>query len=962
MIRDIIGLILSIFVAGAMIWACSFEIQHLIIGELVTYSGGKYKFLTIINIHIQAIYFCLCIINFFFGSNTLVKEKRSLLQKLRDCLYAGIAFPMGLFVSITFWGLYNLDRKLIYPEELDQFISPILNHVLHTLPAIAVCLENLVHNHHYPSRVLGLSCNVIVCVAYAAWIHYLNYIHWVEFKRSLWVYPILDELSFIYRELFLLGLILFNVGLYFIGEMYTLFLTNLQTEKNMPVQKIAYAHRFGIISTSYKEKIEKDIRQRQQQESDRSSSAYSGEHGKKYLILEVTEEFVRDYNRASSSERIKLNELIYRMLQRLKRKAAQCQVHTNRPIQLQMAWAELCLLSQCKSCYQEECLTTLYRALIYSPLSATQIPTLFFLSETILYWLKNDAILEPFLTSTELKLLKIGQIVFQLLYFHYLEGSTGPYEEFKIRLHTYLEGLDECESAYSSYPNAVWCIHYIESIGSILVASVDKNVLNSRRSISSAATHPAPPIPSEDYHEINKSELSAVVQELSPIIWHSVDVWLFVKKYSTNNLSEIMNHYFNETILSLIACRHKLIDENWIDVVLALQILSDVAKTNMDMLETIQLLAQPESTAQLPLHKRADSHLLSRGWRSWSWQLIILLCECLTSICIGTNQTIIKRTVLFGNETSSDNILIYASDNQHPINEQKTFTESSTSRGNDDNVCLMHMMHYRTIDEQGKIKTDNDDDDDNNQSWRIRYMGLLCMSQIYKHLQNEPRHKTLSNLLWMFIHEYEKREKDDRILEALKVGRFDDDIIQTLKTDIIDNQLGTIYNSMAQRLADGLLPDPTPSELRSAKVKFNKKPSFKKSQYVTTSQSRDRYHLSIPSVPPSRDEKKPIQIKRIIENNINDVFKRKEHILQNIVVDQYRKELEEKKDETIDVIEQLDSMVERAMETTTLNENSLSSVFTLSNKKFIVDPLQERRALIESMGLKLIINKSDEQE
>lgn len=54
-----------------------------------------------------------------------------------------------------------------------------------------------------------------------------------------------------------------------------------------------------------------------------------------------------------------------------------------------------------------ECLTTLYRALVYSPLSVTQIPTLFFLSETILYWLKNDAILEPFLSSTELKLLKV---------------------------------------------------------------------------------------------------------------------------------------------------------------------------------------------------------------------------------------------------------------------------------------------------------------------------------------------------------------------------------------------------------------------------------------------------------------------------------------------------------------------------------------------------------------------------
>jgi hypothetical protein len=44
----------------------------------------------------------------------------------------------------------------------------------------------------------------------------------------------------------------------------------------MPVQKVPYAHRFGIISTSYKEKIEKDIQQ-QQQESDRSSSARTNE-------------------------------------------------------------------------------------------------------------------------------------------------------------------------------------------------------------------------------------------------------------------------------------------------------------------------------------------------------------------------------------------------------------------------------------------------------------------------------------------------------------------------------------------------------------------------------------------------------------------------------------------------------------------------------------------------------------
>lgn len=79
----------------------------------------------------------------------------------------------------------------------------------------------------------------------------------------------------------------------------------------------------------------------------------------------------------------------------------------------------------------------------------------------------------------------------------------------------------------------------------------------------------------------------------------------------------------------------------------------------------------------------------------------------------------------------------------------------------------MQMLKYRAVDDKGKVKTNDNDD----QSWRIRYTGLLCMSQIYKHLQHEPRHKTLSNLLWMFINEYEKCERDERILEALKVGR-----------------------------------------------------------------------------------------------------------------------------------------------------------------------------------------------
>jgi hypothetical protein len=48
-VRDYIGLVLSICVVGAMWWGCSFEIEQIITGELATAAGGKYQFLTILN-------------------------------------------------------------------------------------------------------------------------------------------------------------------------------------------------------------------------------------------------------------------------------------------------------------------------------------------------------------------------------------------------------------------------------------------------------------------------------------------------------------------------------------------------------------------------------------------------------------------------------------------------------------------------------------------------------------------------------------------------------------------------------------------------------------------------------------------------------------------------------------------------------------------------------------------------
>lgn len=48
-LRDLVGLVLSGGMIGAMWWGCSFELEQIMMGELATAAGGKYKFLTILN-------------------------------------------------------------------------------------------------------------------------------------------------------------------------------------------------------------------------------------------------------------------------------------------------------------------------------------------------------------------------------------------------------------------------------------------------------------------------------------------------------------------------------------------------------------------------------------------------------------------------------------------------------------------------------------------------------------------------------------------------------------------------------------------------------------------------------------------------------------------------------------------------------------------------------------------------
>ncbi|XP_074189766.1 androgen-induced gene 1 protein isoform X10 [Rhinolophus sinicus] len=103
--------------------------------------GGSWKFLTFIDLVIQAVFFGICVLTDLSslltrGSGNQEQERQlKKLISLRDWMLAVLAFPVGVFVVAVFWIIYAYDREMIYPKLLDNFIPGWLNHGMGVLGA-----------------------------------------------------------------------------------------------------------------------------------------------------------------------------------------------------------------------------------------------------------------------------------------------------------------------------------------------------------------------------------------------------------------------------------------------------------------------------------------------------------------------------------------------------------------------------------------------------------------------------------------------------------------------------------------------------------------------------------------------------------------------------------------------------------------------------------------------------------
>ncbi|GAV03309.1 hypothetical protein RvY_13752-1 [Ramazzottius varieornatus] len=203
--------------AAAMYWGTIwYDFHHIDLGPAIGWDayGGKLRFLTFIDLVLQALYYTVCVV---YDASNLAKvnqKRRFAMRSFRDHMFSVFVFPVGAFVVLMFWAIYAVDRELIFPQFLDDLFPAWANHVMHTviLPVnlVEMCLD---YHAHPKSRWSGLKHIFIFSFGYQAWTL------WVYYKTSSWIYPIFNVLNGWQKVAFMQGACVGITILYFVGEL-----------------------------------------------------------------------------------------------------------------------------------------------------------------------------------------------------------------------------------------------------------------------------------------------------------------------------------------------------------------------------------------------------------------------------------------------------------------------------------------------------------------------------------------------------------------------------------------------------------------------------------------------------------------------------------------------------------------------------------------------------------------------
>lgn len=159
----------TIHLTGLLFFAASFVWLPNITNPLHNGFGGSYQFLTIIALTMSTITFGVGLLGDIF----LCAPIFALKNKLSLC-----ATPLDVLVSILYWTLHTIDKRLVIPPGHELPFIPDFG--FHALPAVMLTLDFMLFGPHWSIKAsTAMTLSLLLAVSYWTWVEYC-------FSRNRW--------------------------------------------------------------------------------------------------------------------------------------------------------------------------------------------------------------------------------------------------------------------------------------------------------------------------------------------------------------------------------------------------------------------------------------------------------------------------------------------------------------------------------------------------------------------------------------------------------------------------------------------------------------------------------------------------------------------------------------------------------------------------------------------------------
>ncbi|EHB16982.1 hypothetical protein GW7_20583 [Heterocephalus glaber] len=491
----------------------------------------------------------------------------------------------------------------------------------------------------------------------------------------------------------------------------------------MPVNKSSAINKFGGISSPYREELLKFNFQ---------NSSKNKSHKSRSLLL-IREKFILKFNQTQNPvEKKELLEQARKNILRCKRKLGLSSLGCGKHVHLPFAWTEVIYLAQCKGEIQDEALNMLYASLDYASFDYDHLPALFFVAESVLYRLCCDAFLKDFLYSVEIKLTKIGYLIFLRLFIFFLHGQLANFKGHLLRLQPYSYALFSSGESYRKYPNIFSNIQFILKTLEIIC----ERELLSESGFSTGENKEGFEDKDSDMAHLQCNHGS---YEVNPLLWHCVACWFCVQSNSPQ-LSSVLEH--------LILHKMQLQKKCWLDLVLALLVLGEAAKLNMACLKTFMDLMRDFLLSIMSVEKQKER--CTGDDLSWAWSVVHTYTTIIAEVCLYAATSDLRKTAflgLCGCKRPQKNILL--------------IDKSSAGIPHKIATCSASVnMLYPSL------RTDRD------QLVWIGYYGLVYnLVKMSWELQGDVEQDGLGNMIWQTLQKTKDYEKDGRILNGINIAQ-----------------------------------------------------------------------------------------------------------------------------------------------------------------------------------------------